>query len=74
MFLELRHEGELEYFRKMIRYSNMIQGAKCLHIDFFWNFSKGRSVEQEREEAEQLVDLLLTANAYKKLTIGSDGL
>ena len=37
MFLEVRKEEDIDYFRKMITYTNMIKG-NCLHIEFFWNF------------------------------------
>ena len=46
----------------------------CLQIDFFWNFERFRTAEEESKEAEGLVDLLLAPIGYKKLTIGADGL
>ena len=74
MYYEVRKSDDLEYFRKMLRYTNLIKGKNCLHIEFFWKFDRNKTPEAELEEAEMLVDLLLTADSYKKLTIGSDGL
>lgn len=70
MYLEVRKQEDLEYFKKMVKYANLIKGAKCLHIEFFWNFQK---CANETQIAETLVDILLKAQAYKKLTIGADG-
>lgn len=38
MHLEVRKGPDLEYFRKMARYANVIKGHNCLDINFFWNF------------------------------------
>ena len=71
MYFEVRKKDDLEYFQKMVKYANLIKGENCLHIEFFWNFAKH---DHEEQEAEELVDILLQAQAYKKLTIGSDGI
>lgn len=74
MHLEVRKGPDLEYFRKMARYANSIKGDNCLDINLFWDFKRGLSPQEELEQAEMLVDTLLTANSFKKLTIGSDGI
>ena len=74
MYFELRKEEDIEYFKKMSRYCELIKGDNCLHIEFFWNFQRNMSVEDELAESERLVEILLTPKAFKKLTIGSDGL
>jgi len=43
MFYEIRKEEDLEYFRRMIRYVNVIKGDNVMHIEFFWNFQRGKS-------------------------------
>ena len=39
MYFEVRKEPDLEYFKKMIRYCQLIKGDNCLHIEFFWDFN-----------------------------------
>lgn len=74
MYLEVRKEADLEYFKKMSRYFSMIKGDNCLHIEFFWNFQRNQTQAEEVKECERLVDILLEPSSFKKLTIGSDGL
>ena len=57
----------------MIDYINLVRGTQCLQIDFFWNFERFRTEEEESKEAEMLVEALLSPVGYKKLTIGADG-
>lgn len=73
MFLEVRNELDFEYFQKMIRYANLMKSKTCLKIEFYWNFQP-KSYEAELEEAQRLVDILMKANGYAKLSIGADGL
>ena len=73
MFLDVRKQEDLVYLSKMIRYANLIKGKNCLHIDFFWIFKRGLSPDEERSKCVEIVDLLLQARSFKKLTIGSDG-
>lgn len=52
----------------------LVKGDNCIHVDFYWNFKRNLSEAQELEEAELLTQVLLSANAYRKLTIGADAL
>ena len=40
MYFEVRKHADLEYFEKMIKYTNIVKGKKCLHIDFYFNFDR----------------------------------
>ena len=60
-------------FRQMVDYVNLIKGTQCLQIDFFWNFVRFRTEQEETKEAEMLVEALLSPVGFKKLTIGADG-
>ena len=74
MFFEARKEQDLGYLRGMIKYANIIKGENCLNIDFYYNFDRNKTEQELAEEAEMLVDILLSAKSYKKLTVGADGL
>ena len=56
MYLEVRTPADLAYFAKMARYSNMLKLSNSMHIEFFWNFKRDLSNEEESKEAELLVD------------------
>lgn len=45
----------------MIDFANLVQGSSLLQIDFFWNFQRFQTAEEEVKEAEMLVDKLLMA-------------
>lgn len=71
---EIRTTEDLTAFRSMVDYANLVRANSCLQIDFFWNFERFRTAQEEHQEAQMLVNLLLAPRGYKKLTVGADGL
>ena len=45
-----------------------------MDIDFYYPFKRFQTEDQEREEAERLVDILLEPKGFNKLRVGADGL
>ena len=76
MYIEVRCADHLDYLQKAIKYVNLMKGNECLKVDFYYDFkAKPAGDEQsDLDEYDRIVDILTSARAYKKLTIGIDEL
>ena len=76
MYIEVRSPDHLDYLKNAIRYSNMMKGNNCLNVDFYYPFRQPDDVNREEliEEYSKIVDILISARAYKKLAVGCDEL
>ena len=44
---EIRSEEELVKFSRMVDFVNLFRSSQCLKIDFFWNFKRFGTAEEE---------------------------
>ena len=73
MHLEVRTPNDLKRFENLAKQCNLLK-VSYLQLEFFWNFQRFTSLEEETKSAEMLVDEILAAKAFRKLSIATDSL